>query len=147
VLGDLERHPFRQPPDRPLELGVLERDHLAAGVADHVMVMAFPAGRLEAGQALADLDARDQAQLLELLEDPVDAGPRDAAAATVAQRLLDLGRRQRAALLVEQRDQRRAGPAAPVARAGQRLRGALAPAVVGRMPVLVVGGGTHSHQG
>ena len=63
VLGDLERHPARDAVDRPLELGVLERCHRPARVADEVMVVVTAAGvqRLVADDALAELDARPRA--------------------------------------------------------------------------------------
>src|SRR5919197_6154254 len=88
------------------------------------------AGGLEAREALADVDAVDEPQLLELLDDPVDTRARDAALAALAQRLLDLDGRQRAALAIEQLEHRGAGAAAAVARRGERGGRVLGPARV-----------------
>src|SRR3954449_790543 len=118
VLGDLERHALGDAVDRRLELGVGERDHLAAARAHHVVVMVVAgAVGLVPGDPLADLDLRHEAEPLELVEHAVDARARDAAPA-LAQLRLDLVGRQRAGLVVEQPDDGRAG--ATAAEAGLR---------------------------
>jgi len=60
--------------DGALQWRVIEGDDGAAVVADEVMVMVVWADRLVARLRLAKLDLADHAQLVELFEDPVDAG-------------------------------------------------------------------------
>ena len=78
--------------------------------------------RLVAGDAVADVDAREQAERDELVEHAVDRGAADAAAFAVAQLVLDVERRERAGLLVEQLDDRLARAAAPVAGVAEAAR-------------------------
>jgi len=60
---------------------VLERLHLAAGVADQVVVMvAAGMSRLEPRDRIPDLDALDESLVGEKVEDPVDACDPDPAA-------------------------------------------------------------------
>ena len=116
MLGHVEGDAGGEAVDGALELVVGEGLHVAAAVADHVvMVVAVGARGLVARRALADLDARDEAEADELLEHAVDRGARDAAAVG-AQRVLDLVGAQRARLAVEQADDR--GPRAAAAEAG-----------------------------
>ena len=76
--------PAGEPLDRALEVGVLERGDLAAGVADDVVVMlAVRVDRLVARDALGGVDAPRQAQLVEQLERPVDAREADVLAPVV----------------------------------------------------------------
>ena len=99
VLGDRERHALAETRDRPLERRVGEGHHRAALIAHEMVVVPLRSVRaLVAHHRLARLHALHQAQLLELVEDPVDARPAHRPRVRVAQRLLDLGRRQRAAL-------------------------------------------------
>jgi hypothetical protein len=70
-----------------------------------------------ADHALACLHARDELQLLELVEDPVDAGAAHAAVGR-AQRVLDIERGQRAVLPVEHVQHRVSRGPAAVARCG-----------------------------
>src|SRR4051794_18634963 len=131
VLGDLERDALGDAVDRRLELGVGERDHLAAAGAHHVvmMVRAGTVG-LVARDALADLDLRHEAEPVELVEDAIDARARDAAPA-LAQLRLDLVRGQRARLVLEQADDRRASAAAPEAGLLQPRLGEIGPSFGG----------------
>ena len=62
-----------------LQLGVVERDDLAARVAHQVMVMVVGAVRLVAQEPLTDLHRGTSRSALELVEDAVDRCPRDAA--------------------------------------------------------------------
>jgi len=79
--ADLEA--ARSPFERVLEAGIGERLHLAAVVADQVMVvLAARVDRLEAGDAVAELDTLHEAELDELLESAVDT--RDPDLATLA---------------------------------------------------------------
>ncbi len=128
MLGDIEGHTTRDAPDHALELFVLERDHLAAVVTDEMVMMVGAVGvdGLVAGDPLADLDARDELEPLELVEHTVDACPRHLTL-RAAQRLLDLQRRQRTRLAGEQIDDRATGPASTVARVGEAARSLLGP--------------------
>ena len=64
--------------DRPLQRRVLEGDHAPAAAADRVMVVvAAGLDPLVAGGAAGDLEPLHEAELLELLERPVDAGAAD----------------------------------------------------------------------
>ena len=129
MLGDVEGHAPGEAVHRALELGVGERLHLAAGVADHVVVMVLAAARgLVAGAVLTDLDAAEHADAGELVEHAVDrrAGHRAAAG---AQLVLDLVGAQRALLTVEQLDDRRAGAAPAEARLGEPALRVLTPVV------------------
>ena len=102
VIGDLERHAPAELVDRLLELLVGERHEPPAAVADEMVVVAvLAAARLVAHHALAGLDSLHELEALELVQDPVDAGARHAAVG-VAQGVLDVERRQRAMLAVEQ---------------------------------------------
>ena len=85
------------------------------------MVALAGADRLVAGHCLSDLELLHEVQALELVEDPVDAGAADGALAR-AQSVLDLDRRQRAGLRVEQLEQRPAGCAGVVIVLREHLR-------------------------
>ena len=116
MLGDVEGDAPGEPVDGALELVVGEGLHVAAAVADHVvMVVAVGARGLVARGALADLDAGDEAEPDELVEHAVDRGARDGAILG-AQRVLDVVGAQRARLAIEQGDDR--GPRAAAAEAG-----------------------------
>jgi hypothetical protein len=130
VLGDLEGDAVGDAPDRLLELGVGEGDDLAAVVADHVVVMVLGAGAmgLVAGDALADLEAQNEVEALELVEDPVDAGARHRAA-VLAQPRLDLVGRERARLRPEQLEHARSRAAAAEARLRELASRVLGPEV------------------
>lgn len=127
MIGYVEGGCAAQALDGPLEARVLEGQDLAAGVADHVVVMMLVVGGLETGQALAEVEAGDQAERLELLEDPIDAGTRHRPAGPGLQRRLDLERGQPAALPGEQIDDRGARAAAAVPRIGKPFLRALGP--------------------
>src|SRR5262249_50229347 len=116
-----------------LEALVLERRHPAAGVADGVVVM-LTAGNhgLEAGGALPEFHALDEAQLVEQLESAVDTGDPDVVAG-LAQVLRDPQGRVAAALPGEELDYGRARTARAVAGLAQRGSRAVLP--VGRLPV------------
>ena len=74
----------------------------------------------------ADLEPLHQAELLELLERPVDAGPADRGLAA-AQLVVELERGDRAVVAGERLDHRGAGAAAPVAGRLQRRQRVLGP--------------------
>ncbi len=131
MLGDGERDSLGNVLDGPFELGVGEWRERAAVVADEMVVVATSlAHRLEANGGLADVESRDEAERLELVEDPVDAGARHgpSPAPSVAQRILDLDRRKRARLAVEQLEHREAGAAPAVAGVVQCAARAVIPA-------------------
>ena len=76
--------PAREPLDGSLEVGVLERGDLAAGVADDVVVMlAVRVDRLVPRDSLGGVDPSRQAQLVEQLERPVHACEADVLAPAV----------------------------------------------------------------
>ena len=139
VRGDLEAHAVGEVVNRPFERLVLERLDLAAGVADHVVVVLAARVRgLVARRALADVEALDQPEALEQLQGPVDAGQANAAAA-LAQQIGDLSRGDRAAQRRDGLDHLLAGGAGAVAGIGEHLEG-----VVGPLPV---GGRQHGPEG
>ena len=119
--------PPREPLDGALEVGVLERGDLAAGVADDVVVMlAVRVDRLVARDALGGVDAPRQAQLVEQLERPVDARDADVLAAVV-QAVRDLLRGDAAAEVGERLDDGRPRPAQAVALALELALSVLSP--------------------
>jgi hypothetical protein len=68
------------PLERPLERCIAERLDLSAVVADQVVVMMIVGSRrLEPGDAVAGVDALDEAELGERVERPVDACDPDGA--------------------------------------------------------------------
>ncbi len=89
--------------------------------------MAGGVDALVAGGAAADLDPLDQAELLELLEGAVDAGPADRGPAA-AQLVVEVERGDRAVVAGERLDHGGAGAAATVAGRLQGLQGMLGPA-------------------
>lgn len=98
MLGDDEWDALADALELALEGFVGERDQAAAVIADEVVVMPGPvANRLEADDPLADFDPGDELRALELFEDAVDARARDGAL-LARERLVQLGRRERAAL-------------------------------------------------
>src|SRR6187200_2212496 len=101
--------------DRRLEAGVLERLDLPAVVADEVVVMIAPrVGRLEACDAVAEVDPLHEPERVHALECAVDARDSDAAAAR-AHFVVNLLRRQTAVLLAEELDDESPRAAAPAA--------------------------------
>jgi hypothetical protein len=78
------------------------------------MVILALAGALIADHRLPDVDTLDETEALELVEDPIDARTAHATGRLTTQGILDLDRRQRAALVGEQLEH---GPprAAPLA--------------------------------
>jgi len=96
------------------------------------MVLLVLAHALVADHRLACLNALDEAQPLELVEDPVDARAAHPAS-LAAQRILDLNRGQRTRLAVEQLDHRAARAAALVSCGGERRLGAIRPLPGGRI--------------
>ena len=90
--------------DRRLEAGVLERLDLPAVVADEVVMMvAARVGRLEACDAVAEVDPLHEPERVHTFECAVDARDSDTAAAR-AHFVVDLLRRQTAILLAEELD-------------------------------------------
>ena len=120
--------PLAELVDRPLQAWIGEGHHQATAVAHEVVVVLLAlAHALVADHRLAGLHALDEAQALQLVEDPVDARAAHPAALLPAQRVLDLNRRQRARLAVEQLQQRAPRAAALATGRGQRRLGALHP--------------------
>ena len=102
--------------DRRFERRVLERLDLPAVVAHEVVVMvAVRVCRLEARDAVPEVDALDETQGIESLERPIDARYPDVAAST-AHAIVDLLCRQAAALLPEELDDLTSGGTASSAR-------------------------------
>src|SRR5947209_18701016 len=83
---------------------------------------------LVADHGLSDVHPLDEPKALELVEDPVDAGPAHAPRGSRPQRILDLDGRQRAALAREHLQHRPARAATLAARQRQRVLGILQPA-------------------
>src|SRR5438128_2120550 len=98
-------------PQSPLEPCVREGLHLAAVLADEVMVVIFPVQRLVTGGARAELDALHEAALGEDVEHAIDACDPDLAALTT-QGIEDLLCAEAAVLAAEELDHRPAGAAA-----------------------------------
>src|SRR4051794_39465176 len=74
VARDIEVGSFCERQNRLLETVVLERDHSPALLADDVMVMvAAGVDALEARRVSLEVDPLNQAEVLELLQGPVDS--------------------------------------------------------------------------
>jgi hypothetical protein len=74
VAARLVSAPARDPLERSLERRILERLDLSAVVADEMVVMlAVGVRRLEAGDAVAEVDPLHEAELVETFEGAVDA--------------------------------------------------------------------------
>src|SRR3954469_8750400 len=115
VRVDGVRHPAREPLDRGLEVAVLEGGHLAAALADDVvMVVAAGGDRLVAGDALGGVHPASQPEAVQQVERPVDG--RDAhVLAALLKAVGDLLGGDAAAQLGERLDYRRARRAQAVA--------------------------------
>ena len=98
---DCEVDALRDRVDGALQRRVIECDYGAALVADEVMVVMVGANRLVTRLRLTEFDLRYNAQLIELLEDPVDAGAANSSLA-LREQIFNLVGGQRAALLIEQ---------------------------------------------
>jgi hypothetical protein len=106
VVGGPEPEPVREPVDRALERRIVERDQLAATLAQEVVVMLTGGiGELVPRDAIADVESVDEVVFLEQLQHSVDAGTTDPALATATKCVLDLKRAQSAVLAGEQLDQ------------------------------------------
>jgi hypothetical protein len=104
------------PLDGRLERRILERLDLAAVVANEVVVMvAAYVGGLEAGDAVSEVDALHEPELVHPVERAVHARDSDASAAS-AHLVVDLLRREAAVLLSEELDHEPPRPSAPPAR-------------------------------
>src|SRR4051812_30861133 len=113
VVVDAEAQPAGEVLERALELVVLERRDRPAVVADHVVVVLAARMRgLVAGDAVADVEARDEPEPDELFERAVDARAPDLASAA-PHRLLDVAGGLRAVPAEGLLDHREARPAAP----------------------------------
>jgi len=122
--------PLRRLRKGRFEQGVLERLDLAAAVADEVVVViAVCVGRLEAGDAVPELDPLHEPELDELVECAVHARDADAAA-LVANAVEDLLRGAAAGLGAEMLDNRPAGAAVPTALGLEAREGVGAPVSV-----------------
>ena len=127
MCGDRVAVADRDALDRGLERRVLEGLHLAAVVAHEVVVViASRTNRLEAGDAVSELDPLDELELREPVEGPVHACDPDADAAR-AQALVDLLGREAAVLVVEVLDDLTACAAGPPARSPKPPEGRLGP--------------------
>lgn len=127
VLVDLEGDGAADAGDRPLQSLILEREDLAAFGAYEVMVMVVRADRLEPGKPLTQIQAGNQPQRLEFLENPVHARARHRTCLRRGEGGFDLEGRQRTALFIKQLDDRCAGTAAPIPRVGEHLDRILSP--------------------
>ncbi len=117
--------------DRPLQRGVLEGDHPAAVATDRVVVvLAVGLDALIARDSPRDLDAAQQAELLELLERAVDAGPPHPGLAP-PQLVVEVQRGDGAIVASEGLDDDGAGAAAAVAGGSQGGESVLGPARAG----------------
>ena len=106
---------------------ILEGDHPAASLTDDVVVM-VPArfAALVARGVAAEINSLNQAELLELLQCPIDARP-----ANLGKAAIDLKGRKRAVLPGEQLDHLTPGRAAAEARFSERPLGTLGPVASG----------------
>lgn len=112
VCGDLIATAARDSLEGLLESGVLERLHLAAVVADEVVVMITSwVDALEAGDPVAQVDALHQAELVETVERAVHARNPDLRPLR-ARAVVDLLSGETAVLAAEQLDDDAAGAAA-----------------------------------
>lgn len=113
--------------DRRLERGVLERLDLPAVVADKVVMMvAAGVGRLEARDAVSEVDALDESQVGHAVERAVDARNPDSTAAR-ADAIVELVRREAAVLLAEELDDDAASASASPARLAEACERGLRP--------------------
>jgi len=112
VCGDLVAAATCDPLERLLESGVLERLHLAAVVADEVVVMvAARVDALEAGDPIAEVDALHEAELVETVERAVHTRNPDFRSLRT-RAVVDLLGGETAVLAAEQLDDDAAGAAA-----------------------------------
>jgi zinc transport system substrate-binding protein len=119
VRGDGIAASVRDTLDRRLEACVLERLDLATVVAHEVvMVIAACVRRLEACDAVAEIDPLHESERVHPVERPVDGRDPDAAAAR-AHGTVDLLRREAAVLLAEELDDEPARATAPAGRTTQ----------------------------
>ena len=101
--------------DRRLERRILERLDLPAVVAHEVVMVRLLESRLEAGDAVAEIHALHEPELVHAVERAVDARDPDARAVRT-QRIVDLLCREAAVLPAEQLDHESACLAATAAR-------------------------------
>jgi hypothetical protein len=108
VVGGEEPEPVGQLVDRAFEGRILERDELAALVADEMMVVVLPVGvgGLVPSDPVAEVESVHEVVRVQELQDPVDTRPPDSAlaAAAAAQGVFDLDRAECAVLSGEQVD-------------------------------------------
>jgi zinc transport system substrate-binding protein len=127
VPGDVEAEAACDVLERQFERVVGKRFDLAAVVADEVVVViASGVSGLVAGDAVADVDPLDEAEVGEAVEHAVDARDPDAPALG-ADPVMDLLRRAAAGLAAEVLDDAPPGAAAAVSRRPQRGQGMLTP--------------------
>jgi hypothetical protein len=113
--------------ERRLQRRVLEGLDLAAVVAHQVVVVhSVGVRRLEAGDAVAEIDALNEPELREALERPIDARDTDTRAAR-AKAVVDLLRGNATGLATEEVDDRPPGAAGSPARLAQATERALCP--------------------
>src|SRR4051794_22546740 len=117
AIGDVEGDPCGEPADGAFERVVLEGGEPAAAIADQVRVMLVVMRALwfVAGDAVTDVDAREQPEREKLVEPAVDRGAAEAAAFAAAQFVLNVQRRERAGLVFQQFDDHLPSAAGPVA--------------------------------
>jgi zinc transport system substrate-binding protein len=127
VRGDGVAASVRDTLDRRLEACVLERLDLATVVTHEVvMVIAACVRRLEACDAVTEIDPLHESERVHSVERPVDARDPDAAAARTHS-VVDLLRREAAVLLTEELDDQPTRAAAPAGRTAQFPKGGVHP--------------------
>ncbi len=118
--------------DRRFERVILERLHLAAVVADQVVVVLASGLRaLEPRDAVAEVHPLREPELVEPLQRAVDAGDADLAPGG-ADSVVDLLRRETAVLVAEELDDEPARATAAAARLAKPRESALAPSAIPR---------------
>ena len=138
MLLRLEAEAALERADRLLECVVVERDQQPALAADEVMmvmVVLLERGTFVAGDAVTDIDAGDQPEILQHLDTAVDAGDSHRAADEAlpepgGQPLVDLLDREGAVLTRKQLDQHVARTTTAVTSSADRGAGALAPCLL-----------------
>ena len=136
VPADRIAEPRADPVDQPLKLGILERVHPPAAIADRVMVVLAAGVRGLVTRDPVDVDPVHELELREHVERAVDAGQADRLPAARPQAIVDLLGAQAAVLAAEEREDLLAGAAGPVTGPRELAMGMVGP-----------GGAAHSADG